>query len=108
MRLGRNTRTAMLVAIAICGWQGFAAEPGGAGPPQMDARFTDADGDLVADPPTDPKQWVDPETLVFAYTPVEDPAVYEGVFSEFCDHIAKATGKKVDFFAVQSNAAQLE
>ena len=33
-------------------------------------------GDLVADAPTDPKQLVNPSTLIFAYTPVEDPAVY--------------------------------
>jgi len=37
-------------------------------------RFTDADGDLTADPSSDPKDWVDPAVLVFAYTPVEDPA----------------------------------
>jgi phosphonate transport system substrate-binding protein len=46
----------------------------------LDARFVDADGDLVADAPKDPKQWVDPATLIFAYTPVEDPAVYVKVW----------------------------
>jgi phosphonate transport system substrate-binding protein len=74
----------------------------------MDPRFKDADGDLVADAPTDPKQWIDPATLVFAYTPVEDPAVYAKVWEGFIDHLAKTTGKKVQFFSVQSNAAQLE
>lgn len=74
----------------------------------MDPRFKDANGDLVADAPTDPKQWIDPETLVFAYTPVEDPAVYAKVWDGFIDHLAKTTGKKVQFFSVQSNAAQLE
>ncbi|MDO5668089.1 MAG: phosphate/phosphite/phosphonate ABC transporter substrate-binding protein [Alcaligenaceae bacterium] len=74
----------------------------------MDPRFTDADGDLVADAPTDPKDWIDPATLVFSYTPVEDPAVYAEVWKEFIDHLAAETGKKVQFFPVQSNAAQLE
>ena len=74
----------------------------------LDTRFTDADGDLVADAPTDPKDWLDPSTLVFSYTPVEDPAVYAEVWKEFIDHLAKETGKKVQFFPVQSNAAQLE
>ena len=32
----------------------------------LDARYTDADGDLVADAPTDPKDWIDPDTLVFS------------------------------------------
>lgn len=74
----------------------------------LDARFTDADGDLVADTPTDPKDWIDPSTLIFAYTPVEDPAVYAKVWEEFIDHLADTTGKRVQFFPVQSNAAQLE
>jgi phosphonate transport system substrate-binding protein len=75
---------------------------------KLDSRYQDADGDLVADIPTDPAQLVDPETLIFAYTPVEDPAVYADVWSEFIDHLADATGKKVQFFPVQSNAAQIE
>lgn len=74
----------------------------------LDARYQDKDGDLVADAPTDPKDWIDPATLVFAYTPVEDPAVYAQVWQGFLDHLAKTTGKKVQFFPVQSNAAQLE
>jgi len=74
----------------------------------LDARFKDANGDLVADTPTDPKEQVDPATLVFAYTPVEDPAVYAKVWQEFLDHMAKVTGKKIQFFPVQSNAAQIE
>ena len=74
----------------------------------MDPRFKDADGDLIADAPTDPKDFVDPSTLVFAYTPVEDPAVYAKVWDGFIDHLAKVTGKKVQFFPVQSNAAQIE
>ncbi len=79
-----------------------------AGAFQLDPRFTDNDGDLIADIPTDPSEWVDPPVLVFAYTPVEDPAVYEDVWAEFIDHLSDATGKPVQFFPVQSNAAQLE
>ncbi|MEN9260125.1 MAG: phosphate/phosphite/phosphonate ABC transporter substrate-binding protein [Thermostichus sp. HHBFW_bins_43] len=77
-------------------------------PPQMDARFCDRDGDLVADAPTDPSEWIDPDTLIFAYTPVEDPSVYENVWAEFLEHLAAVTGKNVEYFGVQSNAAQLE
>jgi len=74
----------------------------------LDERFTDADGDLVADIPTDESQLVDPDTLIFAYTPVEDPAVYAEVWQGFLDHLAEMTGKQVQFFPVQSNAAQIE
>lgn len=75
---------------------------------KLDPRFTDANGDMVADAPTDPSKRIDPDTLIFSYTPVEDPAVYAKVWQEFTDHLAKVTGKKVQFFPVQSNAAQLE
>lgn len=74
----------------------------------MDPRYKDANGDMVADAPTNPSELVDPATLVFAYTPVEDPAVYAKVWDEFIQHLAKETGKRVQFFPVQSNAAQIE
>ena len=75
---------------------------------KLDDRYQDKDGDLIADIPADASQQVDPSTLIFAYTPVEDPAVYREVWSEFLDHLAETTGKKVQFFPVQSNAAQIE
>ncbi|MFW5881116.1 MAG: phosphate/phosphite/phosphonate ABC transporter substrate-binding protein [Roseicyclus sp.] len=75
---------------------------------QLDDRFTDEDGDLIADIPEDDADLVDPETLIFAYTPVEDPAVYAEVWQGFLDHMAEVTGKDVQFFPVQSNAAQIE
>ncbi len=74
----------------------------------LDKRYCDVDGDLVADAPTDPADFVDPDTLIFAYTPVEDPAVYKSAWADFLTHMEKETGKKVVFFPVQSNAAQIE
>src|SRR5436190_22806862 len=74
----------------------------------LDARYCDENGDLVADTPKDPKQWQNPATLVFSYTPVEDPAVYENVFGEFMAHLAKVTGKRVRWFPGGSYAAQVE
>jgi phosphonate transport system substrate-binding protein len=71
-------------------------------------RYVDNDGDLIADIPADESAWLDPSTLVFAYTPVEDPAVYAEVWAGFLDHMEEVTGKKVQFFPVQSNAAQIE
>ena len=71
-------------------------------------RYTDADGDLIADIPEDSSEWIDPATLIFAYTPVEDPAVYAEVWADFLDHMSEVTGRDVQFFPVQSNAAQIE
>lgn len=45
----------------------------------LDERYCDVDGDLIADVPTDASMLVDPDTLIFTYTPVEDPAVYVSV-----------------------------
>lgn len=74
----------------------------------LDPRYCDTDGDLIADLPEVSSQWIDPDTLIFAYTPVEDPAVYREVWTEFLDHLSNTTGKRVVFFPVQSNAAQIE
>ncbi|MCK5623056.1 MAG: phosphate/phosphite/phosphonate ABC transporter substrate-binding protein [Alphaproteobacteria bacterium] len=74
----------------------------------LDERFCDRDGDLTADTPTDPAKQLDPDTIIFAYTPVEDPAVYKTAWADFLTHLEKKTGKKVQFFPVQSNAAQIE
>ena len=74
----------------------------------LDAMYCDADKDLVADAPTDPKKFRDPNTLVFAFTPVEDPSIYEKLFQPFMGHLSQCVGKKTVFFAVQSNSAQIE
>jgi phosphonate transport system substrate-binding protein len=74
----------------------------------LDARYCDEDGDLVADVPKDPKAWQNPATLVFSYTPVEDPAVYENVFADFLAHLSKVTGKRIRWFPAESYAAQVE
>ena len=74
----------------------------------LDTQYCDENKDLVADFPKDPKRLKNPGTLVFTYTPVEDPAVYENIFKPFTDHLAKCTGKRVVFYQVQSNAAEIE
>ena len=73
----------------------------------LDKRFCDNNGDLVADTPTDPSKWLSPDTLIFSYTPVEDPAVYENVFTEFMAYLSKKTGKKVKWYGADSYAAQV-
>lgn len=74
----------------------------------LDVRYCDENGDLTADAPKDPAQWLDPDVLVFSYTPVEDPSVYENVFTEFMEYLSKKTGKKVKWYGAESYAAQVE
>ncbi|MGL4495078.1 MAG: phosphate/phosphite/phosphonate ABC transporter substrate-binding protein [Beijerinckiaceae bacterium] len=75
---------------------------------QLDTAYCDADGDLVADAPKDPARLKDPATLIFAYSPVENPAVYQTVYQPFMDYLGTCTGKRVVYFPVQNNAAQIE
>jgi len=75
---------------------------------ELDTMYCDDNQDMVADAPTDPKKWKNPSTIVFTYTPVEDPAVYENVFKPFTTHLAACLNKKVVFYQVQSNAAEIE
>ncbi len=101
MGFERSRRVFLAGAVALAA---LLAAPAGA----MDPRYTEADGNLTADPPADPKDWLDPDVLIFAYTPVEDPAVYAKVWEGFLKHMEEKTGKQVQFFPVQSNAAQIE
>jgi phosphonate transport system substrate-binding protein len=103
MSFGSAFKTTTLAACAL-----FAFGAAAQAEFTLDSRFTDADGDLIADIPTDESQLADPDTLVFAYTPVEDPAVYASVWEDFLAHMKEVTGKEIQFFPVQSNAAQLE
>ncbi len=72
------------------------------------SRFTDADGDMLADPPTDPAMCVNPETLFVAH--------YEGDYEEeprvnweaFQAHLEAATGKRVVLQEYLHSAAEVE
>ncbi len=74
----------------------------------LSAAYCDRDGDMLADPPTDPSKLSDPYELVFAYSPVEDPAVYKKAWQDFIIHLSHVTGKRVTFFPFQSNVAEIE
>lgn len=113
----RTVRIATCIAVLLAATQ-MVVMAGGSqeAAPQEEAMqygdlrlgFVDRDGDLVADVPEDQSDWIDPSVLVFSYTPVEDPEVYRDVWAEFLDHLGEVTGKEIQFFPVQSNAAQLE
>jgi phosphonate transport system substrate-binding protein len=92
----------LFLAFAV---PGFADECTNRG--LLDTMYCDNDQDLVADnaPAGNCK---DPSTLVFTYTPVEDPAVYQDLFADFQAHIKKHTGKNVIYYTVHSNSAQVE
>jgi len=74
----------------------------------LDARYCDRAGDLVADPPENPDDFIDPNTLIFAAVPGEDPATYESAWRPLLDLMEELTGRNVEYFYVDSFAAQVE
>ena len=101
-------RKHLIAAALLLGAIGAAHAQTCANRGELDAQYCDANKDLVADTPTDAGKLKNPSTIVFTYTPVEDPAVYESIFKPFTTHLASCTGKKVVFYQVQSNAAEIE
>lgn len=95
-----------LAATCLIGTSAMAAECKNRG--DLDSRYCDDNGDLVADTPSDTSQLLDPDTLIFSYTPVEDPAVYENVFTDFMKYLSEKTGKEVKWYGAESYAAQVE
>jgi phosphonate transport system substrate-binding protein len=75
---------------------------------KLDPMYCDENRDLVADVPKDRAKLANPDTLIFTYAPVEDPAVYENVWLDFLTHLEKTTGKKAKYFGLQNYAAQIE
>jgi phosphonate transport system substrate-binding protein len=97
-----------IVAVLMMGAAGAAMGQECSNRGQLDTLYCDADGDLVADAPKDPSKWRDPATLIWAYTPIEDPAVYANAFKPFTQHLESCVGKRIVYYPVQSNAAQIE
>lgn len=100
--MARNSAIIVLFTLILATTASGQTCPRGA----LAAPYCDRDGNLVADLPADETQWIDPDTIVFSYTPVEKPAVYAKVWDGFIRHMASVTGRKAVFFPVQSYAAQ--
>ena len=101
--------------LAACGllvagpWTGGAAAYAQPCPQtaHLDAGYCDADGDLVADVPTDASKQRDPDTLVWAFAPIEDPAVYAQLFRPFTKHLSTCLDRQIVYYPVQSASAEI-
>jgi phosphonate transport system substrate-binding protein len=102
-----KAKTLALLISALCG-SAAMAQDNCSNRGDLDPQYCDANKDLVADTPTDPAKLKNPGTLVFSFTPVEDPSVYERLFRPFTEYLGQCTGKRVVFFQVQSNSAMIE
>jgi len=75
---------------------------------ELSSQFCDNDGDLMADTPVNPKEWINPYTLVFGMVPSQSFVFKKGSKEALKKHIEKITGKKVEIFPYKTNAAELE
>ncbi|MFT3963338.1 phosphate/phosphite/phosphonate ABC transporter substrate-binding protein [Propionivibrio sp.] len=107
-RRGRRLAGGVLAALALSAAGVAQAQDACPNRGLLDPAYCDANKDLVADPPADAKKFRNPGTLVFSFTPLEDPSVYEKIFDPFVKYLSQCVGKKTVFFSVQSNSAQIE
>jgi len=104
----RTLLTRLLATLVALGLLSLAVAQQDCPRGELDQRYCDRNGDMLADPPSDPAEWIEPSVLVFTYAPTEDPAVYQGAFAEFMDYLSEMTGLEVLYFPVRSYAAQIE
>ncbi|PSQ49168.1 phosphate/phosphite/phosphonate ABC transporter substrate-binding protein [Halobacteriales archaeon SW_6_65_15] len=75
---------------------------------QMEEREEPRYGNPVQETPSDEGELIDPDPITFSLAPTEDPAVYRDTMQPLLDNIAEETGKEVEFFPLNSYAAQVE
>jgi phosphonate transport system substrate-binding protein len=103
----RHTSFAALLAVSFLSGPAFAQDTC-ANRGQLDTLYCDENNDLVADAPKDAAKLKDPSTLIFAYSAVEAPQVYQKAFQPLMDAIAQCTNKKVVYFPANSPTALIE
>ena len=75
---------------------------------KLDPRYADADGDFVADAPTDEKALLDPTTLTFCYVAVDENVdEFKAAWADFTKHLSELTGKPVEYLVLDSEQEQL-
>src|SRR5690554_3636896 len=70
--------------------------------------YCDRDGDLLPDPPRSPAAWRNPSTLVWAFSPIEDPAIYAELLKPFTEHLKACLGRQIAYYPVQTSTAEIE
>ena len=84
------------------------AEPSTITPLRLDERFSDADGDLVADSPKDPSQQVTPDQSVFAFIAGPEADQERANWKEFTDFLSKQIEKPVEMVAFKTTEEQID
>lgn len=77
-------------------------------PSRLAEGLADTNCDLLADAPAQAADLRNPKTLVWAYTPIEDPTIYAELFRPFTRHLADCVGRQIVYYPVQSEEAQVQ
>jgi phosphonate transport system substrate-binding protein len=91
----------------IVGLSGGGTTAGPSGTQKLAAAYTDANADLLADPPAEAKL-VDPDTLIFSWIPDDDTVPLRDAFKDLTDRLAIVTGKRIIYaLEIKSTEDQL-
>jgi phosphonate transport system substrate-binding protein len=93
------TLHAAALALLLCCLT--SAARAGCDTPHLASGYCDADGDLVADAPSDPSQWLDPDVIVVATYDLVQRADRASTFVRYLENTLK---RKVRYFVVRDNA----
>ncbi|HEV7297785.1 MAG TPA: phosphate/phosphite/phosphonate ABC transporter substrate-binding protein [Tepidisphaeraceae bacterium] len=74
---------------------------------RLHARFSDRDGDLIADSPVEQTQFIDPPTIRFSFVATAEPEIYQKAWQPFVDHLSKVTGRPVEYVLFDDAKTQL-
>ena len=77
-------------------------------PRQLAEGLVDADGDLVADAPTDPAKLIDPDAILFSYVASPEAEQIELTVKPLTDYLSQATGKPVQYVRFEDDGDQLK
>jgi phosphonate transport system substrate-binding protein len=77
-------------------------------PMHLDPEYKDADGDLLADAPNDPSQFVTPEKLVFCFITSDTTDSEPSSWNQLVDFVSKRVGKPAEVIAFDSSADEIE
>jgi phosphonate transport system substrate-binding protein len=80
---------------------------GDQGPEKLDKKFTDADGDLVADPPKDAAQCIDPKEINLSYIASGTGDEDESTWKELMTALEKKLDRKVNFISYADRDEQM-
>lgn len=70
-------------------------------------NYCDDNHDLVADQPVDSRSWINPKTLIISFAPFEDYIHTATIFNPFIEHLESCLQRKVIFYPMQSNEAEI-